>query len=235
MKDTWAGISTVFHGTLQSALVSGNKDAIQKALDAAAGARLFHGIEDPDCSEAIGKMGDSKNYFDRHGISLEFPDIFGYQFKTNKSVPSRLYIHSQLFLKIMACTNGRIPNSVVEIGAGMGLLGKILIEAGCRSYSIIDIPSTAVMSGYFISQCIGEDAVCFCGEPKQPSHKAFIYPSTNYNEIRNSKVGTFVSLNQFPEMLWEVQDNYINLMVDTLLPGGFFFFNQSRMPYYKSA
>jgi len=53
---------------------------------------------------------------------------------------------------------------VLEIGAGLGRAAYFASQLGIRDYTIIDIPMTAISSGYFLGRVLGEDAVQLAGE-----------------------------------------------------------------------
>jgi len=65
---------------------------------------------------------------------------------------------------------------VVEIGAGQGLTAYYARLMGIKDYTVVDLPFTAISSGYFLMRALGEDHVAMYGDGNDSIHKIKILP-----------------------------------------------------------
>ena len=220
MHIIWQGVTTVCHRELAEALDAGDEFQVQKVLDAFGLGNGFQGIE---CLDLCDKPASATlEELKARGIDLSIPDCFGYKFQGPGAViPMRLPIYCRLALKIWGLT-GSNPGHVLEFGAGMGLLGLILSRSRAQSYTVIDLPTTAVLSAYFLSCCLGKDHVWLYGEDWNESVFAWFFPATDCSPVPHRKYEVVCSVNCFPEFPHVVQDQYLKLIADCLAPDGFF-------------
>jgi hypothetical protein len=101
------------------------------------------------------------------GQTLSFPNPYPNEFGclTSKGivsyrVPQALY---QAW-RIKQLLNGIEHPRVLEIGAGLGRTAYYARQLGIEDYTIIDLPFTAVLSGYFLGRCLGGDHILLSGE-----------------------------------------------------------------------
>jgi hypothetical protein len=116
------------------------------------------------------------------------------------------------------------PQRVLEIGAGTGDLGLVAFQNGVRDYTVIDIPSVAVLSAYYLSKAFGEDKVWLAGEPPNPNAIGRWYSCHDYSEAQSDYgYDLIVNCNSFPEMTIENQDGYIKFIRESLDTAGLFY------------
>jgi SAM-dependent methyltransferase len=114
------------------------------------------------------------------------------------------------------------PKRVLEIGAGTGGLALEAFRNGVRDYTIIDIPSVAVMSAYFASLALGEDNIWLAGEPPNPNAIGKWFSCYDYDAAVR-KYDLIMNVNSFPEMSIENQDGYMKFIHECLAGGGMFY------------
>ncbi len=56
---------------------------------------------------------------------------------------------------------------VLEIGGGIGIAALYARRLGIQNYTLLDIPITNLLSGHYLLNAIGQDAVCLFGENVQ--------------------------------------------------------------------
>jgi hypothetical protein len=85
--------------------------------------------------------------------------------KTSRGVLSQRVPHALYQAwRIKQLTAGIDNPRVMEIGAGLGRTAYYGHELGIKDYTIIDLPLTSVSQGYFLSRCLGADALLLSGE-----------------------------------------------------------------------
>jgi len=135
---------------------------------------------------------------------------------------------------------------VLEIGAGVGYLARCAHEIGI-DYTIVDLPMTSVVQGYFLMRALGEDAVALEGEParagqirvRTPSHLA---AAERYDLVVNVDSLTEVGLETAAAYLkrsFEICDRFLSVnheanpfTVDGLLRERFPELKSERFPYW---
>ena len=114
------------------------------------------------------------------------------------------------------------PKCILEIGAGTGGLALAAFNNGVRDYTIIDIPSTAVISAYYVSKACGDDSIWMDGEAPNPTAFCRWFACNNYVGAE-SKYDLIANVNSFPEMTIENQDDYIKFISRCLSVNGMFY------------
>jgi hypothetical protein len=156
-------------------------------------------------------------------VKFSCPDVLGFKcFGATGGFPHRFPNYCAALFSISLLTSKEPPSRILEIGAGVGLLAMLCYRWGTKSYSIIDIPSTAVISAYAISQVCSPSEVWLSGEEWNANAYCRIYPSTNYKDAACSNYDLVFNSDSFPEIPIEQQDNYLQLIATNLQATGFF-------------
>jgi hypothetical protein len=111
------------------------------------------------------------------GLTLSFPNPYPNEFGCLTSrgivsyrVPQALY---QAW-RIKQLLRGIEHPRVLEIGAGLGRTAYYARLLGIEDYTIIDLPFTGVLSGYFLARCLGRDHILLSGEETPPDAQRLI-------------------------------------------------------------
>jgi hypothetical protein len=106
------------------------------------------------------------------GASLDFPNVgaaFGLEIAgrlITANSPDQMYGASRLRHAIHEHLPDRKgPLSVVEIGGGYGAIAYWSLQLMDARYTIVDLPLTNVVHGYFLAQALGAGEVSYYGEP----------------------------------------------------------------------
>jgi putative sugar O-methyltransferase len=148
------------------------------------------------------------------------PDCFGFQSNAG-GLPVKILHYGAIAHTIQDLFPITSPAHVLEIGAGLGYLGYIAWHFKARNYTVLDLPTVAVMSAYFMGTVFGSQNIWMVGEP-EPKKFARFYPSTDCRGIDSQKYDLIVSVDGFPELPIPVQDKYLNLIDECLMPNGIF-------------
>lgn len=157
------------------------------------------------------------------GCRLDFPGgggVSGLEL-AGRYIPHRLISAAGIF-----ATAARLdcwpPRRVLEIGAGAGWLGYLLMEMAGVSYHTIDLPAVSVIQAAMLAMGTSPDLVWLGGEPPDAGEaRSFIHgisPPT-WNEGHFDLV---INENSFPEISPPQQDQYVALLERVIRPGGVF-------------
>lgn len=151
------------------------------------------------------------------GIPMAMPGCFGFH---HMLMPHRFFFYCSALFTL----KGMVPRfgHVLEIGAGLGNLGFISHHMRAESFTVIDLPSVAVMSAWFVSKVCGEDKVWLLGEPPGKDDFARFYPCTQADGVGQKKYTVVFNSDSLPEMPGAVRDGYIELISGCLAPDGVF-------------
>jgi len=214
----WGGLIASYQGPLVSALESGNVDALDGVL--ANLGTIAYGLDDPYQPIIPWESPRMKSELEGLGqvdrADLQPPNCFGFDFA--KGTSARMLHYSSIGSTILS-TLGSKPRTMLEIGAGLGFMGFIA-HRWSTPYTVIDLPSVAVMSAHFMSKVCGQDNVWFWGEPDNPESFARFYPSNNYRHTATYQV--VLNHNSFPEMSPEARAGYMGFIKSVLPSDGFF-------------
>lgn len=117
---------------------------------------------------------------------------------------------------------GIVPKRILEIGAGIGSFAILSHQDHAESYSVIDLPTTAVMSAFFVAKAIGEDMIRLNGETDHQSAFARWFSCTDYSGA-SGEYDLIINCNSLPEMLPPVQDEYLAFIARNLRRDGVFY------------
>lgn len=151
------------------------------------------------------------------GIPMSLPSCFGFK---GMLMPIRFLFYCSAAFTVQGQL-GRWGN-VLEIGAGLGNLGFISYYQDAESYTVIDLPSVAIMSAFFMGKVCGSEKVWLSGESENKNSFARFYASTELEDVRHNSYHLIFNSDSLPEMPGPVRDGYINLIADCLSPDGIF-------------
>lgn len=147
------------------------------------------------------------------GVNLSFPNPYPYEFGvlTSKGiissrVPPAIYQAWKIKELVKNVENPR----VLEIGAGLGRTAYFANLLGIKDYTIIDLPFTAVCSGYFLGRCLGEDQILLHGEKFTQEDKKIkiLTPADFFNS--SEKYDLIINVDSMTEMDPKMARNYLN-------------------------
>ena len=213
----WEGIVAFHHKSLLDALNSGNELATEQALDSFGPNGGLQGIENNLCWP---DGHPTTMALEKEGFDLHVPDCFGFKFSPPEGgVPSRLPLYCDVSKRVRWANHGNIPERTLEIGSGLGFLGLLFFRAGAKSWTCVDLPTTAVFCAYFLSKCIGEKNIWFSGESSKLKGFARFYTCSNYLEIGSDKFDAICNINSFPEISNTMQDAYLRFIPNVMDDG----------------
>lgn len=127
---------------------------------------------------------------------------------TSRGIIKMRSVHSLHFMsRIKETLKDNIINStILEIGAGLGRNAYYAKKLGVKKYIIIDLPSSCIMSSYYLGKTLGEENITLYGE--NTNNYAHILPPTKY--IDNLNVDLIVQFDGLTEMGLINSENYIN-------------------------
>lgn len=224
MHPIWGGITNHYHSELSAALRSESEPAVMEAMEHFAIRGGLTGIEGLNYFVNRNSESHEMRRILDSGIDISLPDFCGFKCQgPDGGVPHRFLLYCDIALWILSQRNGSVPNSVLEIGAGIGFLGVIMQRMGCKAYTVIDLPTTAVLIAYFLSKCIGSEQVWLVGEGDDHKDRFVrIYASTQFDGAKSSRYDVACSVNGFPEISQPMQDEYLALISNTMTDGGMF-------------
>ena len=127
---------------------------------------------------------------------------------TSRGVIKLRSVHSLHFMsRIKETLKDNVINStIIEIGGGLGRNAYYAKKLGVKKYIIIDLPSSCIMSSYYLGKTLGEENITLYGE--NTNNYAHILPPTKY--IDNLNVDLIVQFDGLTEMGLINSENYIN-------------------------
>lgn len=249
MSELWKFITNKYHAKLHQALLDNNCDLVRTTLDNMAASDGLYGLDNPTTlsgaplenltnrlatSLGILPLPNPEQPFTsnpppniretvekRFGISLEIPECFGYC--KSKGIVSKMLVYLAAWNSIESLRHPRIiPESILEIGGGIGLLGYLSWRKSVKRYTVIDLPLVAILNAYFASHYCPHDRIWLCGEPENNEAFARFYPSTQPDLPPDQKYDVAYNSDSLPEMTHDVQKQYISLLHKVLKPDGRF-------------
>lgn len=250
VTEIWRGIVEKFHAPLLSALRAGNASEVQTVLNTPSlilhGVECpeIYAWDDKRSIESLNRLAQrvgvmpianpeqpssGRNWFseDVQAMKAAVEKVIG-----SLDVPSGFIypgvsgVHSTHFSKFgewFTITRflGRGPDRMLEIGAGVGNLAMIAFRGGVESYTVIDLPTVAMMSAYYVSSVCGPHNIHLWGEPENASAFGRWVPSSHYQDAKG-QYDVIVNSNSFPEMEASAQDLYLKFICERLGSGVFY-------------
>jgi len=127
---------------------------------------------------------------------------------TSRGIITERAIQSLYFAsRIKECLKNNIINSsILEIGGGMGRNAYYAKKLGVKKYIIIDLPSTCIMSSYYLGTTLGEENITLFGE--NTDNYVHILPTNNYTD--NTNIDLIIQVDGLTEMGRINSQNYID-------------------------
>lgn len=151
------------------------------------------------------------------GISMDVPRVgaphgirVGRTLVTCDS-PEHLYVAARAH-RLMGLFLKESTKDVAEIGAGYGGTAYWMVRLGVRSYTIIDLPTTNVLQGYYLSKALGEGQVSLYGEEKRG---VAVLPTRAIKTITEPAFDLIINENSMPEMPASAVDEYLRWIEQT--------------------
>jgi hypothetical protein len=121
---------------------------------------------------------------------------------------------------------------IVEIGGGYGGMCYwfLRMRADIAHYTIVDLPVTNVLQGYFLAQALGPETVSFLGEP---SAQVILLPDSALAEV-DTPFDILVNKDAMPEMPYDTMINYLE-WGRANCDGLFFSYNQEARAEFHDA
>jgi len=127
---------------------------------------------------------------------------------TSRGILKMRAVHSLHFIsRIKETLKDNIINStILEIGGGLGRNAYYAKKLGVKKYIIIDLPSTCIMSSYYLGKTLGEENITLYSETTD--NYVHILPTFEY--INNRNVDLVVQFDGLTEMGMINSEKYIN-------------------------
>lgn len=101
------------------------------------------------------------------------------------------------------------PNArVLEIGAGLGRTAHFARQLGIADYTIVDLPLTALSSGYFLGSTLGADRVQLAGEKSSQAEPCIKFLTPTQFLSSDCTYDLIINANGFTEMEEEIARAY---------------------------
>lgn len=166
------------------------------------------------------------------GFSIQCRDCFGFPETLPGPDPChRFWYYCCAAHSVLQHVQTLRGKSVLEIGAGLGASGLTFQRMESLSYTVIDLPSNATLSAFFIATCLGEDHVWLEGEDFKGQFGRW-YSSGNYDGCKVQAYDVVFNMDSFPEIPAIEQEKYLSLIAKTLAPGGVFISINHESPEY---
>lgn len=159
-----------------------------------------------------------KHLVDREVGGIDLPDCFGLRYSGDACLHSHLYRISEWYT--IRHFLGKTPTRILEIGAGIGSNVILAKRYGEGKYAVLDIPTTATISAFFVSKVLGEDNVILPGETRR-GFASWFTPADMW--AASNTYDLIINANSFPEIPQTDQDKYLALASKCLSPNGVLF------------
>ncbi len=217
----WRKIIASRQAKLISALLAGDEGGVTHFLETSALENGQCGIEDIVNWQHYANGNPVFRECVIAGLVMTLPDFLGYNNKMG--APMGFISHSKVSLILKEHNGNAYPNSMLEIGPGLGFMAVAMHRAGVGHYTMIDLPSNAVVAAYVVMKCIGEENVWLFGEANGAEAPVRFFPANNYAGVADRKYDIIYNKNGFPEIANPEQDKYVDLFCLVLGEQGFLF------------
>lgn len=174
-------------------------------------------------AEALGAKEDFNDIEDKLGFKLDMPSFIGGRkvLQTDWGIITDRHVH---YLWVMKQIIDLFPDrntSIIEIGAGLGLLGYFLDRAGYRDYTSIDLAYPSACQTYFLYKNLPDRDIILSGEKENPflakyKNSLKLLHSIDFRNIKGHW-DIMINMDSLPEMKIEEAIKYIDSDVPILL------------------
>jgi len=173
------------------------------------------------------------------GMPIGFPDVGApYGLKVGQTLitmesPEHLYVACRVSeaMRLFFDPRAKTAPKIVEIGGGFGGTAYWLLRlrsVKVSSYTVIDLPLTNVLEGYFLSKTLGESMVALYGEGPEENtapKPVRVLPTGEIHSLQEAPTDVLVNQNSMPEMPEPAVREYIE-WAGRNLRGIFYSYNQ---------
>lgn len=173
------------------------------------------------------------------GMPIGFPDVGApYGMKLGQTLitmesPEHIYVALRVneAMRLFLEPSAKEAPNFVEIGGGFGGTAFWLLKLrgmDASSYTVIDIPLTNVMQGYFLSKTLGESTVALYGESPEGNNGpklVSVLPTSAIHMLERWPMDVLVNQNGMPEIPQQAVSNYLQ-WAKRNLRGIFYSYNQ---------
>jgi hypothetical protein len=156
------------------------------------------------------------------GFKIDLPQFIGGRrvLMTPEGIITDRHLHYLWILKriIELCPDRN--NGIIEIGAGLGLLGYFLDKAGYKDYTSIDLAYPGVCQSYFLHKNLPERNIILSGEKKNPfddKDSLKLLHSTDFINMPKDRFIIMINIDSLPEMISDEAIKYISSDCASLL------------------
>jgi len=133
---------------------------------------------------------------------------------TDRGVISDRHCHYLWLMKRIVELCPDRNSAIIEIGAGLGLLGYFLDRAGYMDYTSIDLANASACQTYFLAKNLPDRNIILSGEVTHPFDEAYktdikLLHYTDFKDIEKNRFSLMINLDGFTEMGIEVVTNYM--------------------------
>ncbi len=170
----------------------------------------------------LGVDNDLESIEKELGFKINLPDFIGGRkvLQTERGIISDRHCH---YLWVMKQIIDRFPDRktrIIEVGAGLGLLGYFLDRAGYKDYTTIDLAYANLCQSYFLYKNLPDRDLILSGEKENPFDLKYkdslkLLHSTDFRDIDRWDI--MINMDSLPEMNIEEAIKYISSSVPLLL------------------
>jgi hypothetical protein len=173
--------------------------------------------------ELLGAKDDLSDIEKKLGFEINLPPFIGGRkvIQTDRGILSDRHIHYLWVLKriIELCPDR--DSAIIEIGAGLGLLGYFLDKAGYKDYTNIDLAYPQLAQTYFLYRNLPEREFILSGEVENPFSADYknalkLLHSSEFKNIKD-RFDIMINMDSLPEMKIDEATKYISSEVPLLL------------------
>ena len=159
---------------------------------------------------------------DKIGFDISSPPFIGGRKinNTNYGIITNRHCHYLWVVKriLELCPNR--DSKIVEIGAGIGLLGWYLDRLGYKDYTIIDIARTSACQAYFLHKNLPHRNLILSGETENPysnTDDIKILHSSEFSKAPINRWDIMVNIDGLTEMGLDIATNYVGSECSSML------------------
>jgi hypothetical protein len=137
------------------------------------------------------------------GFNIHLPQFTGGRrvLKTTRGIVTDRHLHYLWILKriIQLCPDK--DSAIIEIGAGLGLLGYYLDKAGYKDYTSIDLATPGACQSYFLSKNLPERNIILSGDDIDDRESLKLLHSTDFKNMPKDRFDIMINIDSLPEMI----------------------------------
>jgi hypothetical protein len=174
-------------------------------------------------AEALGAKEDFNDIENKLGFKLDMPSFIGGRkvLYTDWGIITDRHVHYLWVLKKIIDLFPDRNTRIIEIGAGLGLLGYFLDRAGYKDYTSIDLAYPSACQSYFLHKNLPDREIILSGEKINPFRYAYknslkLLHSTDFKNVKG-RWDIMINMDSLPEMKIEEATKYIDSDAPLLL------------------